>query len=249
MKGLWVLLLLIFISALPVFFAFLWYRRQGIFSSPVWFLAALGAGAAAVFTATLLQRFSLVIGVFFPQGGWPGLFFFNVFIHIAFMEELGRFIVFFLFFRLNRRLRTRASFAAGRENLENESPSFGTAAGLVAGLGFAVIESASYGAADFNIALLRAFTAAPLHGACGARIGTAAFTLSKQPGRALFRLLSAVVIHGMYDFIIINPMLPSALSVLIAFAALAASCQEIRRGPPPSSGSSGDRASNNFTPD
>jgi RsiW-degrading membrane proteinase PrsW (M82 family) len=239
MKGLWVLLLLIFISALPVFFVFLWYRRRGIFSSPVWFLAALGAGAATIFAAAFLQRFFLARGLFFPREEWPGPVFFYVFIHIALTEELGRFIVLYLFFRLNRRLRAGASFAAGHENPENESPSFGTAAGLVAGLGFAVIESAFYGSSDINIALLRAFTAAPLHGACGARIGTAAFTPLKQPGRALFRLLSAVVIHGMYDFIIISPMLPSALSVLIAFAALAASFQEIRRGLPPSPGSPG----------
>jgi RsiW-degrading membrane proteinase PrsW (M82 family) len=235
MTGLWVLLLLLFISALPVLFTFFWYRRRGIFSSPVWFFAALGAGAAAVFAAAFLQRFFLAAGVLFPREEWPGSVFFRFFIHIALAEELGRFITLRLFFSFHR-CRTGASSPAGHENPEDEGSSFGTAVGLAAGLGFAVIESASYGAADLNIALLRAVTAAPLHGACGARVGSAAFTPLKQPGRTLFRLLSAVVIHGMYDFIIISPGLPSVLSVLIAFSALAASVQEIRRGAAPSPG-------------
>jgi RsiW-degrading membrane proteinase PrsW (M82 family) len=148
------------------------------------------------------------------------------------MEELGRFIALRLFFRFCP-LRGGASSPAGHQGSGDGTPVFGAAAGLAAGLGFAVIESASYGAADLNIALLRAFTSAPLHGACGARVGSAAFTPLKQPGRAFFRFLSAAIIHGMYDFIIISPRLPSALSVLIAFTALAASVQEIRRGAPP----------------
>jgi RsiW-degrading membrane proteinase PrsW (M82 family) len=227
MTGLWVLALLIFISALPVFFAFLWYRRYRILPSLSWFLPALGAGAVSVFAAALLQRLFPPAEVLFPREIWR--VFFDLFVRAALMEELGRFIVLFLFFRLRR-------FSAGAASAPGGSLLVGTAAGLAAGLGFAVIESASYGAADLNIALLRAFTAAPLHGACGARVGTAAFTPLKQPGRALFRFLAAVIIHGMYDFIIISPGLPSALSILIAFSALAASVQEIRRGSSPASG-------------
>jgi RsiW-degrading membrane proteinase PrsW (M82 family) len=231
MKGLWVLALLIFISALPVLYAFFWYRRHRILPSLSWFLPALGAGAVSVFAAALLRRVFPSAGGLFPPGEWRGAVFFDVFVHTALMEELGRFIVLFLFFRL-RPFSPRAASPEGGDG----SLLLGTAAGLAAGLAFAVIESASYGVADLNIALLRAFTAAPLHGACGARVGTAAFTPLKQPGRSFFRFLSAVIIHGMYDFIIISPGLPSALSVLIAFSALAASVQEIRRASSPASG-------------
>jgi RsiW-degrading membrane proteinase PrsW (M82 family) len=102
-------------------------------------------------------------------------------------------------------------------------------AGLAAGLGFAAVESASYGAADIGVALLRAFTAAPLHGACGARAGAAAELWGKSRVRAALSFFSALMIHGIYDLVILSPGVPSFLAVLIALAALGSSLAAIHR--------------------
>jgi RsiW-degrading membrane proteinase PrsW (M82 family) len=98
----------------------------------------------------------------------------------------------------------------------------------VAGLGFAILENASYGSADMGIAFFRAFTAAPLHGACGARVGAAVTDLHDKPFSALLRFLSAVTIHGMYNFMILLRGVPWILAVLVAFSALASSILLIR---------------------
>jgi RsiW-degrading membrane proteinase PrsW (M82 family) len=105
------------------------------------------------------------------------------------------------------------------------------AAGLVAGFGFAVLESAVYGASDPGILLPRMFTAALLHGACGTRVGFALAMFPKTPVQAVFRFLTAVVIHGVYNFMLETPgWLPLAAAVLIALSALASSVLAIRTG-------------------
>jgi RsiW-degrading membrane proteinase PrsW (M82 family) len=100
--------------------------------------------------------------------------------------------------------------------------------GLIAGLGFAVIETALYGVGNFSIALVRAVTAAPLHGACGVRVGIAVSHVRNAPGLALVRFLYAVGIHGMYNFMILSPGIPLVFPILIAFTALLSSIQLIR---------------------
>ena len=80
---------------------------------------------------------------------------------------------------------------------------------ITAGLGFACMENVLY-VIDGGIqaALIRAFTAIPLHagasGIMGYFIGIARFAQDKREERALFRrgLLWAVLIHGYYDFVL-----------------------------------------------
>jgi hypothetical protein len=80
-----------------------------------------------------------------------------------------------------------------------------------------------------GITLLRAVTAAPLHGACGARVGIAAMIGNREPVHALCRFLPAVAIHGMYNFMVISPGIPAiVLALLITLTALASSIQVIR---------------------
>jgi RsiW-degrading membrane proteinase PrsW (M82 family) len=214
MNGLWILLLLIFTAALPVFLAFLWFRRLKLKSLS--FLLSLAAGIFALLIAVVLQHF-----VPFPEGRGPGRggvapVLFGVFIRIAFIEELGKYIALCLLLRWTRR-RGDSSFASG------------PAAGLAAGLGFAAVESASYGAADISVALLRAFTAAPLHGACGARAGAAAELWRESRARAALSFLAALMIHGIYDLVIVSPGVPSFLAVFIALAALGSSLAALHR--------------------
>jgi RsiW-degrading membrane proteinase PrsW (M82 family) len=214
MTGLWILLLLILISALPVLALILWLRFRRFPIRPHLFLLAFLGGALSLGTAAVLQNL-------FPQTGEAtmGVLLFKIFIQIALMEELGRLGVFSLLFYFIRRF--------GKDT-EAYTPAFGAIAGLIGGLGFAVIETAVYGVGNFNIALVRAVTAAPLHGACGIRIGMAIFHAKGAPALALVRFLYAAGIHGMYNFMIISPGIPLVFPVLIAFIALLSSIQLIR---------------------
>jgi RsiW-degrading membrane proteinase PrsW (M82 family) len=218
MYGLWILLLLFFIAGLPVFLVYRWFKISQFPMSPAWFFLSLLAGA-----------FSLGIAYLIPlPGDWGGFregdsfvsFIIKFFIRTALTEEAGRFFALGLLFRLGGRAEKRTA---------PYPPAFGAAVGLLAGLGFAVIESASYGAADIGVALLRAFTAAPLHGACGVRVGLAALVFKRQRGQALFRFLSAAAIHGMYNFMLLSSGIMPFFSILIALAALISSIQLICR--------------------
>jgi RsiW-degrading membrane proteinase PrsW (M82 family) len=213
MYGLGVFLLLIFISALPVLALYLWFRKRKYLIALPWILVSLLGGIIALLFAALLQNL-------FPPDfhSSMGVLLFKIFVQIALTEETGRFLVLFILLELFRR--------GGKGG--QITPSFGAATGLFAGLGFAVVETASYGAANLNVALLRAVTAAPLHGACGARVGICAAGIGREPLRTLLRFSAAVIIHGMYNLMIISPGVPAFLSILIAFAALSSSLQVIR---------------------
>lgn len=228
MSGLWVLAFLIFVSALPVFLAILWYRLSRFPLSPLQCSLALMAGAAALFPALLLQRFLTGIHAAEPGLWSPAA---DVFIRIALTEELSRLLALLFFFVLSGDLKKSGPGPDAETAFPPADPAArGAAIGLLAGLGFAMLESAVYGAADFRIALPRAFTAAPLHGACGARVGAALLIFGRQPRRGVFRFFSAVLIHGVYNIMIVRSGLPSLLAVLIALSALASSALEIRGG-------------------
>lgn len=216
MNELWGLLLLAIITLLPLISVYLWFRISKFPVTLPWFLLALLGGAAALFIAALIQDFLPRSGDNFTKG-----FFFKLFIEIALTEELGRFMVLLLFFRL------RSFF--NRQSPEETTPfPLGPATGMIAGLGFAAVETASYGPANLGIILIRTFTAVPLHGACGARDGAAAFSGARNPFRGTMRFFSAVIIHGMYNFMVVRTGLFSIFAILIALTALASSIQEIR---------------------
>jgi RsiW-degrading membrane proteinase PrsW (M82 family) len=214
MNGLWILLLLIVLSALPALAVLVWIRLRRLPVRLPWFLLALLGGALSLGLAAVLQSLFPAI-----EEASRGVLLMKIFVQIALTEELGRLVVFSLLLGLARRF--------GRE-AEPCSPAFAAATGLIAGLGFAVIETAMYGVGNFSIALVRAVTAAPLHGACGARIGLAVSSIRKAPVRALTRFVYAVGLHGMYNFMILNQSIPLVFPVLIAFTALFSSIQLIR---------------------
>jgi RsiW-degrading membrane proteinase PrsW (M82 family) len=219
MNGLWILLLLIGISALPILAALIWIRVRRFPIGLPWFLLALLGGALSLGIAAILQAL-------FPPTNETTIaaMLFKIFIQIALTEELGRLGVFALLLGLVRRFGKNT----GSSDQRASAPAFDAITGLIAGLGFAVIETAMYGVGDFSIALIRAVTAAPLHGACGTRIGMAISHIRSAPGLALIRFLYAVGIHGMYNFMIISPGIPQVFPILIAFTALLSSIQLIR---------------------
>ena len=205
MNGTWILPLLILTAALPIIIVFIWLRTR---KSPVtlpWFLVSLTAGIVSLLAAALIQN--LLPSLYGSRKGGPGPIFFDFFVRIALIEEASRLVTIIPFFRAGSRRRKMSRAFCG-------------ALGFAAGLGFATLESAIYGITDVNITLLRAFTAAPLHGACGIRVSLAFFYYKRYPVKALFLFIFAVLIHGAYNLMIASPALPSMLAALVAFVAL-----------------------------
>jgi RsiW-degrading membrane proteinase PrsW (M82 family) len=225
MSGLWILALLILISAIPVFAAFLWFRFIRVPFTPAKFILFFLAGAAAFFPALLLQSFFPAAANFpsGPAGRW--ILFRRIFFRIALTEELSRLMVLSLVFWILGRLERKD---APETRPDYSSVSLASAGGLVAGLGFAVLEGAAYGASNAGLVLLRAFTAAPLHAACGARVGAAAVLFRGRTVQALFRFLAAASIHGIYNFMIVMPGFPAIAAVFVALCALASSAAGIK---------------------
>jgi RsiW-degrading membrane proteinase PrsW (M82 family) len=213
------LVLLVFITLLPLISVYFWFRISKFPVKRSWFLLALLGGAAALLIAALIQNFLPEPGDDFIAG-----FILKLFIEIALTEELGRFVVLLLLFRLR-------DFFSGPVPAASSPFPLGPATGMLAGLGFAAVETACYGPGNIDVILLRTLTAVPLHGACGARDGAAAFLCTRNPLRAVLRFFSAVVIHGMYNFMVVRTGISSVFAILIAITALASSIQEIRSTP------------------
>ena len=222
MYGSWVLLVLILVSSLPVIAVYIWFRLAKYQFSLVRFLFALLAGAAAFFPALILQKI-----LPFPLPVDRAARFYHFFVRIAFTEEISRLLMLFIFFLIIGRSKPVGS--SGRP-LSYNTVKRGTAIGLVAGLGFAILESAVYGASDTGVLLLRAVTAAPLHGACGSRVGAAAVMFRTNPVQAVFRVLTAIAIHGVYDLMVVLPGFPAIAAVLVAISALITAILTIRDG-------------------
>jgi RsiW-degrading membrane proteinase PrsW (M82 family) len=220
MNGIWVLLLLILVSALPVLPLYLWISRRGFSVRPAWFLLSLLAGAVSLALAALIQ---ILIPV--SDSITLGNLIASIFIRIALTEEISRFLVLLVFFSIGHLFDT----VDNTEHSEDALRARTALTGLIAGMGFAVIETALSSSADFRIALVRAISAAPLHGACGAHIGLGTITVKTGPGRSFGRILYAVIIHGMYNFMLVSPGVPVIFPLLIAITAFFSSLQHCRR--------------------
>ena len=241
MYGSWVLLILILISSLPVIAVYIWFRIAKYQFSLVRFLFALLAGAAAFFPALILQG---LLAISIPSG--RAALFYHFFVRIAFTEEISRLLMLFIFFLISGLVKPAEKSG---QPISYSVVKRGTAIGLVAGLGFALLETAAYGAFDTGVLLIRAVTAAPLHGACGSRVGAAAVMFRTNPIQAAFRLLTAIAIHGVYDLMVIQPGFPAIAAVLIAIFALINAIITIKGGwaseesePPPVFNWSGESA-------
>jgi hypothetical protein len=237
MPGVGVLFFLNFISSIPAIAVFLWFSVARYPFSLLRFSFSLLAGAISFFPALILQNiFTSGNEIFYMMGKWGPVA--EIFVRIAFTEELSRLIMLImLFFGIHQLsvIRQRGQVLADPPDTgftpAVSADTLAGASGLIAGLGFAILESAVSGAANPINPLLRIFTAAPLHGACGFRVGSAAIMFKDRPIQASFRFLSAVIIHGIYDFMLIIPgVFSSITAVLIALTTLASSVVVIRNG-------------------
>jgi RsiW-degrading membrane proteinase PrsW (M82 family) len=239
MPGIEVLLLLLLISSIPAVITFLWFRRSRYPFTFLRFTVSLLAGAASFFPALFFQ--SLLAGKsLLPVTGKWGLFG-EIFIRTAFTEEFSRLLLLLVLFLLFRRFGSGGSGETAPPDAGTPVPADASAlggasalwgaVGLVVGFGFAILENAVYGASNFGTILPRVFTAALLHGACGSRVGFALVMFPQSPIRAVSRFLIAVIIHGVYNFMLIIPgRLSTAAAVLIAVSALASSVLDILNG-------------------
>lgn len=223
MYGSWVLVIIILLSSIPVIIVYTWFRLAKYQYKPVHFLLTLLAGATAFFPALILQD---LLNFSFSARGKMELFY-HVFVRIAFTEELSRLLMLLIFFWLGGIIAKNDS----DQPLSWTVVKKGAAVGLVAGLGFALVENTVYAASNTAVLLLRAITATLLHAACGSRVGTAAVMLRSNPFQAVVRLLIAAVIHGIYNFMIILPGFPSIIAILIALSALVTSILLIQNTP------------------
>jgi RsiW-degrading membrane proteinase PrsW (M82 family) len=226
MSGLLILLVSVLISSFPLFLIYIWFRAAKYQFTLAWFLLAALTGATAFFPALLLQEL-------FSVSAFTGraALFFDIFIRVAFTEEISRLLMFFIFLWIsNKNTEKPLAFNAEKKGNTNEV-SRGTAAGLVAGLGFAILESARYTVSSFDISIvfLRLFTAA-LHGACGSRIGAAAVLLTSNTGQAFLRIFTAIAIHGVFNFLVTIPGMPLIAAFLIALSAMSTTIIMIRGG-------------------
>jgi len=212
MRGHLILLGLIFLSSLPVIIVFIWYRLAKYQISPYRFLLVLLAGATALFPALFLQD----LLAFSIQSGSRLALFYEHFIQIALTEELSRFLILLVYFWISNRVSKNES-----ERLASaKAISYASAIGLIAGLGFALMETAVYAASDFNVWLLR-IPAAAVHGACGSRIGAAAIMIRSKPFQAIVSILTATAIHGIYNMLLnMYGFSTFAAAIFIAVSAL-----------------------------
>ena len=232
MYGLWVIFIIIIISSIPAIAVFVWFRLAKYQFSISGFLFALLAGAAAIFPALLLQRF---LDLPVQEGSRLELFYY-FFIRIAATEELSRLLMLLVFFRISS-LISQSGSEKFSGLVSYATVKKASALGLVAGLGFALMETSALIIKDMamNIEfglflILRIIAASLLHAACGSRIGAAAVIFHSNIILAILRILIAITIHGIYNFMISMPFLQSTLGILIALSAFVSSILAIRGG-------------------
>ena len=219
-----VLTLIIFSAAFPLVVVYFWFRLAKINYSLVLFLITILPGLAAFFPALILQNL-----LAFPIYSGRIALFYQYFVRIALTEELSRLLMLFIFFLICSRFKPNSNFSIFGKQSSYMTPSYmttseiikmGTAAGLVAGLGFAMLENAIYAASNINLLLFRLVTAV-LHGACGSRIGAATVMFRSSPVKAVMHVLAATAIHGLYNLMVTLPGISSVVAVLIALSAFA----------------------------
>jgi RsiW-degrading membrane proteinase PrsW (M82 family) len=215
MNGIGSLLTLILLAALPILLAYLWLIIRKYTFNMIWFLSALLAGILSVLIALCIQGIIQSINVETIVG-----LFVNIILRTALPEELSKFLFMFLFIALSKKWKRLNPI---------ETKSDGAAAGLVLALGFALFETAGYSMLNIQLTFLRAVTAAPIHAACGIRTGMSAVSFrSHHPLSGIWNMLLAILIHTVYNFIILNPGTPLIFLILITVASVTSSLVNIK---------------------
>lgn len=196
MNGSVVLVILFFLSAVPLLVTFPFIlRRRPEFRLSAFFLS-VGLGLVAVAPAALAQAMLPPL-----RGGYTSLLT-HAFLITAGIEEGSKYLVLRIF---RKRLGPSGE---------------GASAGIAASLGFAFFESVAYASSNPLIALLRAATAAPIHAAGGAWIGRASRAPKLMSAKTFGGIFPALVVHGAYDLALFVTGFPIIVPILIAVACL-----------------------------
>ena len=217
------LLFLLLISVSPLVPAWIWFRMKKYGS--LRFMLSVLAGLLSVIIAGIIQ---LILSPDLNSQVQMRDIIFGVFVRVSLIEESSRAIVLFALFHFipYSRIILNKNKPDEPQAAVNPAQFFGAPSGLVAGLGFAAVENIFYGIGNPGAVYLRFFTAF-LHGACGARIGSALSLFREQPVIAASQFIAAVLIHGIYNICILNPGVPWFLSAFIALSAFMSSVMSI----------------------
>jgi hypothetical protein len=213
--------LMILVAGLPMTVTWWYFRAKYAVASRV-FLAAMLAGLVTVVLAAVVQ---ILVEPFAPQinssadAKWIILY--TIFVEIAATEELTRFLILLLFERLLKK-----SMKKMRHNRTALLRMFG----MVSGFSFAAIETIFFTTTNIAIdaGLVRAISAAPLHGACGIRAGNAVLNGKHSIGFSMLSVLFAIALHGIYNFLVQRGGFFPYLGVALAVTALISGAQSIR---------------------
>jgi hypothetical protein len=219
MSAVFVVVLMILIAGLPVVAGSWYFRAKHAVSMRV-FLAAMSAGIVTVLLAIGAQ---LLIARLSPeptlQSGTKWVILYKIFIEIASTEELARVLMLALF--------TRLLTKPIEEDPHNRTALLRTF-GMIAGFSFAAVETIFFTMTNLDSGLVRAISAAPLHGACGIRAGNAVLYGKRSIGLSLLSLFFAIALHGIYNFLAQRGGYFSYMGVALAVTAFLSGAQSIR---------------------
>jgi hypothetical protein len=211
--------LMIFIAGLPVV-AGCWYFRAKHAVALRAFLAAMLAGMAAVLLAAGAQ---VLVAPLSPQpnlqSGTKWAILYIIFVEIASTEELARLLMLMLGTSI---LKKTLGADSGKK------VALVRVIGLISGFSFAAVETIFFTMSSLGSGLIRAISAAPLHGACGIRAANALLNAKRSPGLSVLSILFAIALHGIYNFLAQRGGLFPYLGVGLAVTALISGVQSIR---------------------
>lgn len=216
MSAVLVVVLMIFVAGLPVAVACCYFYAKHAMRG---FWVAILAGVVAVLLAAGAQ---ILVAPLTPQpnlqSGTKWAVLYTIFIEIASTEELARFLMLMLCARILKKIiETRLS----------NKTAFVRALGMIAGFSFAAVETIFFTMTNPDSGIIRAISAAPLHGACGIRAGNAVLNSKRSPGLSILSIFFAIALHGIYNFLVQRGGFFPYLGVALAVTALLSGAQSI----------------------
>lgn len=199
------------IAIIPaVLILYLYYRKDDLRPEPRTMVSrALVFGALSIIPVGAIELGLQTL--FSPVGGVAALFV-DAFLVAALCEEGAKYLI------ITRYFRKQEAF---------DEVTDGIVYAVAVSMGFALLENLLYSVGSpIQIALLRAFTAVPLHavatGIMGYHIGRAKFDQKRDPKQGL---LVAIGIHGLYNFLLFT----GSLLGLLVIPLLIASFRRLKR--------------------
>lgn len=214
-------------AALGWIFLKRYWQKRGLSLSPVFTVIFFAGGIASLVIAAFVQAFLPLEIPAFDGSSISGraaiLTFYSL--RTAFVEEAARFAVLTSLFAINNRLlRKSMEIYSNFSSLQAENGIIYNSGGLLAGLSFATLETAAHAATESGALLVRAISAAPLHGACGIRCAQSIELFNeKRRVAAAGRFVYAAALHSFYNIMIVRGGIFSILSIILAITALISS--------------------------